>query len=83
VGAAWSPKAQRRPAENGFRNVVDGGLQWSVSGRSHTVSVIMMDPTGKNGAHGESSEPPNARPRWHLADGETIHLLGDGTIQIK
>jgi hypothetical protein len=83
AGSAWQKEPLRQPFDAGFRNLDDGnGLCWVVSGRSHTVTVVMIDRTGRNGSPGESSEPPVARPRWHLAEGETIQLLPDGTVLI-
>jgi hypothetical protein len=54
-----------------------------LAGRSHTVAVRKVALSARSGGPGESTEPPIARPRWHVAEGETLGLLPDGTIQIS
>jgi hypothetical protein len=86
TSAAWSADPPEKHAfENGFRIVegADGGLFWMLSGRSHTVTVRQISRKVTEAGPGESSEPPIARPRWHLAEGESISLFGDGTVEVS
>lgn len=70
-----------QPLQDGYKYASKGGLALGFAG--HGVALVMVDPTGKNGMPGESSELPLDAPLYLLAPGETWSVDKAGVVRIK